>query len=78
MASPCGEAVERSETDEGNNLANYGHFLTFQCGPLIRPFGAPSPQGEGMSKINYKFKFPIIDILFLKCYTIPVESTLRR
>ena len=53
MASPWGEAVERSETDEGNKLANHKHFPIFQRGPLIRPFGAPSPQGEGMSALNY-------------------------
>ena len=58
MASPWGEAVERSETDEGNNLANHKHFPIFQCGPLIRPFGAPSPQGEGMDCTkNYNLSF---------------------
>ena len=56
MASPWGEAVERSETDEGNNVVNLGHFPTLQCGPLIRPFGPPSPQGEGMNTINYNLK----------------------
>ena len=56
MASPWGEAVEQSETDEGNNVANLGHVPTFRCGPLIRPFGPPSPQGEGMSTINYNLK----------------------
>ena len=52
MASPWGEAVERSETDEGNNLAYFGHFIANRRGPLIRPFGAPSPQGEGIRLTN--------------------------
>ena len=58
MASPWGKLSSVSETDEGNNVANLGQFPTFWCGPLIRPFGPPSSQGEGMSAIKCDLKYP--------------------
>ena len=46
-ASPFqGEAVERSETDEGAHGDNGRPSLR----PLIRPCGPPSPQGEGPAR----------------------------
>ena len=47
LGGSCHKAVaDCFVTDEGNNVASIKHFSTLRCGPLIRPFGAPSPQGE--------------------------------
>ena len=49
LGGSCHKAVEDwFVTDEGNNVASIEHFSIFRCGPLIRPFGAPSSQGEGI------------------------------
>ena len=48
---PPGGSCRRRKavTDEGTHLPGLGDFRFIRCGPLIRPFGPPSPQGEGIS-----------------------------